>query len=73
MEEWKIQVSKDRTEFIFSRSLNGIVQESYKPTNQSEASVWVSAIIVGFEPPRSLVCQDRLVEKTPSEHTSLGS
>ena len=51
-ESWTIEISEEN--FTFTRQLNGKTQESYAPVTRSKASIYASAIIHGFQPPRDL-------------------
>lgn len=51
-ERWVIFVDNDS--FLFSREVNGRIDEAYAPVNREKAAVFAAAIIQGFEPPRLL-------------------
>lgn len=40
--------------FYFSRSINGVKQESYAPVDKALASVYAVAYMQGYEPPKRL-------------------
>lgn len=56
-EKWVIEMKAG--EFLFSREVNGIVDESYVPVNRAKAAVFAAAVIQGFEPPRVITLADR--------------
>ncbi|WP_368750314.1 hypothetical protein [Klebsiella aerogenes] len=56
-EKWTISILGDR--FTFNREVNGRTEESYAPVNREKATVFVAAIVQGFEPPRLITLADQ--------------
>ncbi|KLF03342.1 hypothetical protein YA24_09000 [Klebsiella aerogenes] len=56
-EKWVIEISGGR--YMFTRELNGVVDETYSPVSKEKAAVFASAIIHGFQPPRDLRSLDK--------------
>ncbi|MEM8068601.1 hypothetical protein Q4R28_02150 [Morganella morganii] len=53
---WLIQMDKDNV--VFSRIINGDVDESYAPVNYDKANVYAASILNGLQPPKHLFQSD---------------
>ena len=58
-EAWVVEVAAERDRFTLRRLIDGKTVESYRPVSQATASVWLMAIIHGFQPPRALYRFDK--------------
>lgn len=54
---WLVQMDKDNV--VFSRVINGEVDESYAPVNYSKANVYAASILNGLQPPKHLCQSDK--------------
>lgn len=57
MEKWEIEISEDKTTFVFTRYIDGKVDEAYSPVKADKAAIYCAAVIHGYEPPRILLCR----------------
>lgn len=56
-EKWTIDISigaDGGKRYMFRRIVNGEVKETYAHVNEDVASIYASAVIHGFQPPRIL-------------------
>ncbi|QTL40922.1 hypothetical protein HGO23_06625 [Xenorhabdus budapestensis] len=62
---WIIQLGEK--DVLFSRVVNGCIDEGYAPVNRQKANVYASAILNDLEPPRHLQKSDKPTVQTQSE------
>ena len=55
-----IVITIEDNKYIFHRFSNGKIIETYASVEKDKASIYAISIIQGFQPPRSLVHQDKL-------------
>ena len=60
LEDQEIRVIIKNGRYHISRHTGVKVKEQYAPTDNRKAQVFLASILNGFQPPRSLLCLDRL-------------
>lgn len=66
-EEVLMSISEKNGQFKIRNYSDGKVNESYLPESKEKAIVYMTSLICGYQPPRSLLCRDIPIPKTQSE------
>lgn len=53
---WTVDIQNGH--FLFSRAINGRIDETYAPVSKEKAAIFATAIIQGYEPPKLLTLAD---------------
>ena len=60
IEDQEIRISVENGRYFLSRYKDGKVKEQYRPESKECMHVWITSVLNGFQPPRSLNHLDKL-------------